>query len=87
MQRLGWSEFWSEFCWDHGLSFLPRGQKHWGRGRRVRLGESLQFLGSARGIAIANRKNRCDFGALRFKPTLAANEKGAHQGVMQQRAS
>ena len=29
------SEFWSEFCSDHGLSFLARGQKHWGRGRRV----------------------------------------------------
>ena len=31
MQSLGWSEFFS----DHGLSFLPRGQKHWGRGRRM----------------------------------------------------
>ena len=29
--------------------------------------ESLRFLGSVMGIAIANRKNRCDFGALRFK--------------------
>ena len=28
--------------------------------------KSLRFLGSAMGIAIANRKNRCDFGALRF---------------------
>ena len=27
--------------------------------------KSLRFLGSAMGIAIANRKNRCDFGALR----------------------
>ena len=27
--------FWSEFFSDHGLSFLPRGQKHWGRGRRM----------------------------------------------------
>ena len=26
---------------------------------------SLRFLGSAMGIAMANRKNRCDFGALR----------------------
>ena len=26
--------------------------------------KSLRFLGSAMGIAIANRKNRCDFGAL-----------------------
>ena len=27
--------------------------------------EIARFLGSAMGIAIANRKNRCDFGALR----------------------
>ena len=27
--------------------------------------KSLRFLGSAMGMAIANRKNRCDFGALR----------------------
>ena len=31
--------------------------------------KSLQFLGSAMGIAIANRKNRCDFGALRLGVT------------------
>ena len=30
--------------------------------------KSLRFLGSAMGIAIANRKNRCDFGALSFGP-------------------
>ena len=35
VQSLRWSGFWSEFFSDHGLSFLPRGQKHWGRGRRV----------------------------------------------------
>ena len=29
--------------------------------------EIARFLGSAMGIAIANRKNRCDFGALRTK--------------------
>ena len=29
--------------------------------------KSLRFLGSAMGIAIANRKNRCDFGALRCR--------------------
>ena len=28
--------------------------------------KSLRFLGSTMGIAIANRKNRCDFGALRI---------------------
>ena len=28
-------------------------------------GNRQRFLGSAMGIAIANRKNRCDFGALR----------------------
>ena len=37
VQSLGWSGFWSEFFLDHGLSFLPRGQKHWGRGRRLSL--------------------------------------------------
>ena len=26
---------WSEFCSDHGLSFVPRSEKHWGRGRRM----------------------------------------------------
>ena len=35
MQSLAWSEFWSEFCSDHGLSFLLRSEKHWGRGRRM----------------------------------------------------
>ena len=30
--------------------------------------KSLRFLGSATGIVIANRKNRCDFGALSLKP-------------------
>ena len=35
MQSLAWSEFWSEFCSDHGLSFVPRSEKHWGRGRRT----------------------------------------------------
>ena len=29
------SEFWSEFCLDHGLSFLQRSQKNWERGRRM----------------------------------------------------
>ena len=29
--------------------------------------KSQRFPGSAMGIAIANRKNRCDFGALRFQ--------------------
>ena len=32
--------------------------------------KSLRFLGSAMGIAIANRKNRCDFGALSLWLTL-----------------
>ena len=32
--------------------------------------KSLLFLGSAMGIAITNRKNRCDFGALSFCETL-----------------
>ena len=32
-QSLAWSEFCSEFCLDHGLSFVPRSQKLFGRGR------------------------------------------------------
>ena len=32
--------------------------------------KSLRFLASAMGIAIANRKKRCDFGALRFTSCL-----------------
>ena len=35
IQSLGWSDFWSEFGWNHGPSFVPRSQKHWGRGRRM----------------------------------------------------
>ena len=30
------SEFWSELCLYHSLGFVPRSQKHWGRGRRMR---------------------------------------------------
>ena len=39
----------------------------------------LRFLGSAMGIAIANRKNRCDFGALRAATTTQQKENNKKQ--------
>ena len=44
MQSLGWSEFWSEFFSDHGLSLVPRSQKHWGRDRRMSVEEGVSHL-------------------------------------------
>ena len=38
---------WSDFFSDHGLSFLPRGQEHWGRGRRMSI-EERRFQGITR---------------------------------------
>ena len=38
--------------------------------------EIARFLGSAMGIAIANRKNRCDFGALRHQRFQLGNPRG-----------
>ena len=42
--------------------------------------KSLRFLGSAMGLAIANRKNRCDFGALSFETILKRCKGHAHNG-------
>ena len=46
IQSLGWSGFWSEFFSDHGLSFLPQGQKTLGYAGRHRFGSvRLRFGG------------------------------------------
>ena len=42
--------------------------------------KSLRFLGSAMGIAIANRKNRCDFGALRINFLWLSHSRGPQFG-------
>ena len=42
--------------------------------KRFRLPDFALFLRSATGIAIANHRNRCDFGALRYPDTVRAFE-------------
>ena len=59
IQSLGWSGFWSAFGSDHGLSFLPRGQKHWGRGRRMSI-EEKTFSRNCRWFsAISAKMKQC----------------------------